>query len=51
MKNVILSLETAQNLMNYLASKPYSEVYQGIPELNAAIQAALKPEPEVIVEG
>ena len=50
MKPVILTVEVAQSLLNYLVSRPYSEVYQGIPALNEAIQVSQQPDPEVIVE-
>jgi hypothetical protein len=43
---VELKLETAQALLNYLISRPYSEVYQGIPELNEAIKKAQSNEPK-----
>lgn len=41
--NVIISMELAEGLANYLAGRPYSEVAQGMPALLQAIQAAKQP--------
>lgn len=44
--NLIISEELAQAVLNYLASKPYAEVFQIIAELQKA-QPVEEPTPDV----